>query len=347
MHEEQIELMKKMSDLNERQRKEAGQLTNEVSSLTTQFTADKASLKDDESSMYTENAARVEQLGNCDKKAFEMSNQLDGLISKNIQQNVNSVANVQETVRSGLKSDMAAFETIDKQANGDHEDMVIYLEGYTKKINRSFIEHRSCLDFTSAAMNAAYEEMKVKNDECTEATIVSRDELIQEINVIKIDFKRSEKQIVSEISSRVADVDALAKSQIVKDVPTGQTPQKTNFSYPSDLVHTSPHELIIERYRAQVDNSMTTLTESLCEMGLESDSSSVVSSKSVSLENLSNSENQAPASKMRPKMSKSRSKLGSNSSLSKALNENSKQSAGATKKTHKPPTALQAKTENC
>jgi len=90
----------------------------------------------------------------------------------------------------------------------------------------------------------------------------------------------------AEIKQRNDDVVKFLVEDLTHDVPTGQTPQRREFSYPRFLASTSPHERIVERFRQeranQSDESDSDATEETAEFAELSRSSSSKGSKSVS-----------------------------------------------------------------
>lgn len=101
-----------------------------------------------------------------------------------------------------------------------------------------------------------------------------------------------EKSQNREIENRYKSFESFVKNDLIKDVPTGTTPQKTTYTFPRDLVQTSPHERILERFRL-AKAAETPLPEE-CESEILSDSSSSLKS-SHSFDSLpSNDENVKP-----------------------------------------------------
>lgn len=65
----------------------------------------------------------------------------------------------------------------------------------------------------------------------------------------------SEKAIIRDIGSCLDDVKYFIKNDLAKVVPTGTTPQKTDYQYPRELIETSPHDKILRRLRTALDPS--------------------------------------------------------------------------------------------
>lgn len=66
----------------------------------------------------------------------------------------------------------------------------------------------------------------------------------------KLSYKQLMKDLQEGILDRKESVVQLIETQLQKDMSTGETPQKVNFSYPTKLVQTSPHERILGRFRS-------------------------------------------------------------------------------------------------
>ncbi|XP_054153934.1 kinesin-like protein KIF11 [Oppia nitens] len=119
-----------------------------------------------------------------------------------------------------------------------------------------------------------------------------------------------EKSQIREIENRNRTFEAFFKNDLVKDVPTGTTPQKTEYSYPRDLTQTSPHERILERFRLINADNTSFVEESESEVVSDANNSNT-SSKSFD----SNDENVKPLNTSNQSKSSKVSKNRSNSSL--------------------------------
>ncbi|CAG2165078.1 unnamed protein product [Oppiella nova] len=119
-----------------------------------------------------------------------------------------------------------------------------------------------------------------------------------------------EKSQIRAIESRYKSFEAFVKNDLTKDIPTGTTPQKTDYSYPRDLQQTSPHERILERFR--LNSAANTSLPEENESEFLSDSNS--SAKSFG----SNDENAKPLTDTQKRRKPGfQSKSKSNSSLKK------------------------------
>jgi len=119
-----------------------------------------------------------------------------------------------------------------------------------------------------------------------------------------------EKSQIRAIESRYKSFEAFVKNDLTKDIPTGTTPQKTEYSYPRDLQQTSPHERILERFR--LNSAANTSLPEENESEFLSDSNS--SAKSFG----SNDENAKPLTDTQKRRKPGfQSKSKSNSSLKK------------------------------
>lgn len=67
---------------------------------------------------------------------------------------------------------------------------------------------------------------------------------------LSMDFVQS---LTQELRLRDQDMDKFLNEDMLKDVPTGQTPQRREYSYPRVFAATSPHERILERFRNTLD----------------------------------------------------------------------------------------------
>jgi len=147
----------------------------------------------------------------------------------------------------------------------------------------------------------AFEESLNREIEEQTALVSQIEQNIQEINGC-VDEKTSEmirmtqtmeRSQIREIENRSKSFESFVRNDLTQDTPTGTTPQKTTYTYPRDLVATSPHQRILERFRL-VNACNTPLpenedTEQDSEL-LSSRSSSSSSLKSFS----SNDENMKP-----------------------------------------------------
>jgi hypothetical protein len=226
------------------------------------------------------------------------------LASKELEKNITLV----EERASLIQNDIAKLMTL--QA------------GVQQLVDSSMAERAKIFGETNVELTGKFEDGKSYANTCAENATKANDELLQDVNALKIHYKGVQKNTLKEIRTRVSEFESLAKSELAKDVPSGQTPQKSTFHYPTDLVQTSPHERILARYRMDPDSSMSAVDEQF--EADESISSTTSSANSSSV--ASNTENQAPskAGKINKTITRSKiartdpsGKLCSNSSLSK------------------------------
>ena len=166
----------------------------------------------------------------------------------------------------------------------------------------------------------AFEESFNKGIEEQTALVSQIEHNIQQINGC-VDEKTSEmirmtqtmeRSQIREIENRSKSFESFVKNDLIQDTPTGTTPQKTTYTYPRDLVETSPHQRILERFRL-VNACNTPLPES------EEQDSELLSSRSSSSSSLksfsSNDENLKPLTDNQKRKKGLKSKYNSKSKV--------------------------------
>jgi kinesin family protein 11 len=83
-------------------------------------------------------------------------------------------------------------------------------------------------------------------------------ELNAELNMEKIHKERVEKELLQKLARQSQDVMRLP-SDLQRDVPTGETPQKVTYEYTRVLARTSPHTKIVDRFRQDRISAQTEL----------------------------------------------------------------------------------------
>nr|CAD7263688.1 unnamed protein product [Timema shepardi] len=99
-----------------------------------------------------------------------------------------------------------------------------------------------------------------------------QDDIVAECSYVS-DWTR---RTVAEVQQRAQELDRFLTEDLRKDLPTGQTPQRKEFHYPHQLVATSPHDRILERFRAHSEAMMGD-TQPMLDLSLEESSSSSAS----------------------------------------------------------------------
>nr|CAD7399353.1 unnamed protein product [Timema poppensis] len=105
-----------------------------------------------------------------------------------------------------------------------------------------------------------------------------QDDIVAECSYVS-DWTR---RTVAEVQQRAQELDRFLTEDLRKDLPTGQTPQRKEFHYPHQLVATSPHDRILERFRAHSEAMMAD-TQPMLDLSLEESSSSSTSDYSDDL----------------------------------------------------------------
>nr|CAD7592103.1 unnamed protein product [Timema genevievae] len=90
------------------------------------------------------------------------------------------------------------------------------------------------------------------------------------------------RRTVAEVQQRAQELDRFLTEDLRKDLPTGQTPKRKEFHYPHQLVATSPHDRILERFRARSEAMMGD-TQPMLDLSLEESSISSTSDYSDDL----------------------------------------------------------------
>lgn len=248
-------------------------------------------------------------------------NEFDSLVSRNIQTNVDLLRKIDENAtqqRNDLLDQLAATETKIQKRIADLQTIESDL---CENIQSSISRRQADLEATNSAVTNNFAGLRTAMNTAINDANEANENIVQSIAITKIHFKGTQKKMLAEVAARVVDTDNLVKNQFIKDVPTGQTPQKTAYPYPTELAQTSPHERILERYRAAAANdvSFETLTE-IDDVSEHRNESSLRDSDISSNASENNVENQIPEmGKIKRNNSKSAllKKQTSNDNLSK------------------------------
>lgn len=88
------------------------------------------------------------------------------------------------------------------------------------------------------------------------------DEIILNNSLLIEQCKESREFISNKVNAIENQMEEFLSKDLKQDLPSGQTPQKKEFSYPLELASTSPHERIIQRFRKALNSNLTEETES-------------------------------------------------------------------------------------
>ena len=228
---------------------------------------------------------------------LEHNNSIDRCIAEHFQQRVDRL---QELHSHSQEQNEKLQSLLDSQSHSQTQNLanVFTLQSDLKQ------KISEIVDDGVQSLQSLERDMTVKTSQTVSrvaSAVQHVDDLMSDLNreliVEKIHMNAVEKELLHELEQRSQDVIRLTE-ELHRDVPTGQTPQKVTYTYPTDLVRTSPHERILTRYR---QNRIEALTELAAECELPDENSDDLNSRppsASSSDSGADGENQQPGKVM-------------------------------------------------
>ena len=216
----------------------------------------------------TNNCESINEI--CDK-VNDRSSHASGAISKlrsNLKEQVDhDLTKVEATVTVGT-------EKIEELSNRTEREGKILLDEldsrvntsynvskqYQNRIERNLTEMQQSMDvdkneyltvindMSNAITNVSEEQATVGKDQETK-TANTFEKISSEFENRIAESNTWSNKVVEKLDATVSEIDKFLEEDVQRDVPTGATPARKEFSYPREFTVTSPHERILQRFR--------------------------------------------------------------------------------------------------
>ncbi|XP_076673120.1 kinesin-like protein KIF11 isoform X2 [Andrena cerasifolii] len=103
-------------------------------------------------------------------------------------------------------------------------------------------------DMSNAITNVSEEQATVVKDQETK-TSNAFEEISREFENRIAESNAWSNKVVEKLDATVSEIDKFLDEDVQRDVPTGATPARKEFSYPREFTVTSPHERMLQRFR--------------------------------------------------------------------------------------------------
>ncbi|KAI1295600.1 Kinesin-like protein KIF11 [Halotydeus destructor] len=329
-----------LAEMKSSKKKELTALTDSVSQLESNLSETNTAAQQRAES----NCSAVDEsrstLESSDKNAIKLVNELDALIAQNIQNNLDVLTKSSATLDEKLGEVGKFVEDKENQTVSEIRKMFNLGNGLVSIVASSLSDRKTALNNANSVILTGFSNTESSRVAALEIASEAVDSISKDITMTKIHYKGSEKTMLKEVTCRVADFEKLITDNLAKDIPSGQTPQKTTYSYPTELVSTSPHERVLERFRGSVEPGFASVTEA---PDFSDESELHSNSSTCSLE--SNTENSMPTKKKKQAGVKPATSKTSLNKVNSSSNSNLK-TGKEVDKFVKPKQVLKAKTSN-
>ncbi|CAL1261885.1 unnamed protein product [Larinioides sclopetarius] len=186
------------------------------------------------------------------EKAEEDSSKFDD-IKNAINKNEISLKN--EEVRKGLNfapSEVTRFlETLTKNQADCCDELKKDIHGFDSTLLVAQETNQKNMNVIISSLSEKVNSTKHCVEECYSPLKVTTSETLNKIS----DFEQMKNNAISQVKEKIRNIyltsEKLVAEDLVKDIPTGKTPQRKNFEYPRDLAATSPLDRVLQRFRSQ------------------------------------------------------------------------------------------------
>nr|CAD7409544.1 unnamed protein product [Timema cristinae] len=168
-----------------------------------------------------------------------------------------------------LKNEMVSTLTSGESAWRKHythteQDLRSHLERLGSGLQDELELTAQLADVVSVCANNNEAALERRRHTLTTFVRERQDDIVAECSYVS-DWTR---RTVAEVQQRAQELDRFLTEDLRKDLPTGQTPKRKEFHYPHQLVATSPHDRILERFRARSEAMMGD-TQPMLDLSLE------------------------------------------------------------------------------
>ncbi|XP_064631070.1 kinesin-like protein KIF11-A [Lineus longissimus] len=139
------------------------------------------------------------------------------------------------------------------EATGDHKQGLQTDVGQITESVQEFV-HKCAASLEAEQTTAGVQH------ELHQADMESHKQYLETMRNKQNSFSSEESQ---ELQKRLRDVEGLVSEELVKDVPTGTTPQRRDFSYPRRLMKTQPHDTLLKQFTVNMDHEVLTKLQAM------------------------------------------------------------------------------------
>ncbi|XP_046563790.1 kinesin-like protein KIF11-B [Haliotis rubra] len=194
------------------------------------------------------------QLLSCEKSTWE---QIDKMCS-NLEDNEKKVGKLQTDITDNLKQRCQAWE--------DHSrETTTTLDKHRTTLQDNLKQHLNNTQSLAASVSEVSSQVSTcvgENLEMEVSELGQQRKCVDEQHAGTTTFSQTHTE---ELQARLGDVDKFMAEELHKDIPTGQTPQRRDFSYPRALSKTDPHDALLKEFRdhQQADPLAVSLSDAL------------------------------------------------------------------------------------
>ncbi|GBM01025.1 hypothetical protein AVEN_55532-2 [Araneus ventricosus] len=143
-------------------------------------------------------------------------------------------------LETSTKNQTDCSDELNKDIHGLDSTLLVAQETNQKNMNVIITSLSEKVNSTKLCVEECYSPLKVTTSET--------------INKIS-EFEQRKNSTTSQVKEKIRNIyfssEKLVAEDLVKDIPTGKTPQRKTFVYPRDLVATSPLDRVLQRFRSQ------------------------------------------------------------------------------------------------
>ncbi|XP_071090548.1 kinesin-like protein KIF11-A [Haliotis cracherodii] len=193
------------------------------------------------------------QLLSCEKSTWE---QIDKMCS-NLEENEKKAEKLQTDITDNLKQRCQAWENHSSETTATLDKHRTTQENLKQHLNNTQSLAAAVTEVTSRVSTCVGENLEREVSELGQQRTY-----VDEQHTGTTTFSQTH---TDELQARLGDVNKFLAEELHKDIPTGQTPQRRDFSYPRALSKTDPHDALLKEFRdnQQADPLAVSLSDAL------------------------------------------------------------------------------------